>query len=192
MKGFKNRITGIFFSCLCLASFGVVPDVRAQLVERPLVTGRKAMVTSLEPLASMAGMRILQEGGNAFDAAVATAAAVTVVDPRMSSIGGHGFATIYVAKTREVRALNFYGAAPKRATLEAYTGKDYSRGYLSAPVPSTLKGYAALHAAYGKLQWSQVLQPAIDLAEQGFVRTTARGGAVEPSRRGLPNFLSRA
>jgi gamma-glutamyltranspeptidase/glutathione hydrolase len=166
--------------------------VHAQLIERPLVTGRQEMVTSLEPLGSMAGMRILQEGGNAFDAAVATAAAITVLDPRMSSIGGHGFATIYVAQTREVRALNFYGTAPKRATVEAYTGKDYSRGYLSAPVPSTLKGYAALHAAYGKLPWQQVLAPAIELAEQGFVMTKALSDDIEANRRMLSQFPSSA
>ena len=175
-----------------VATLGGSRPVVAQLAERPLVTGRQEMVTSLEPLASMAGMRILQEGGNAFDAAVATAAAITVLDPRMSSIGGHGFATIYVAKTREVRALNFYGTAPKRATVEAFTGKDYSRGYLSAPVPSTLKGYAALHAAYGKLQWSQVLQPAIELAEQGFVMTKALSGDIEANRQVLSQFPSSA
>jgi gamma-glutamyltranspeptidase / glutathione hydrolase len=163
---------------------------QAQLVERPLVTGRKAMVTSLEPLASTAGMRVLEEGGNAFDAAVATAAAVSVVDPRMSSIGGHGFATIYIAKTGEVRALNFYGSAPKRATHEAYAGNDYSHGYLSVPVPSTLKGYAALHAAYGKLSWSQVLQPAIELAEHGFVMTKALSDSIEQKRQLLSQFPS--
>jgi gamma-glutamyltranspeptidase len=145
------------------------PLSRAQLIERPLISGREAIVTSLEPLASMAGMRILQEGGNAFDAAVAAAMAVGVVDPRMSSIGGNGFATIYVAKSKEVRALNFYGTAPKRATREFYAGKDYSHGVLSVPVPSALKGYEALHKAYGKLPWAKVVQPAIELAEGGFV-----------------------
>ncbi len=114
-------------------------------------------------------MRILQEGGNAFDAAVATAAAVGVLDPRMSSIGGGGFATVYVSKTQEVRALNFYGSAPKRATVSLYQGKDYSHGFLSAPVPSCLKGYEALHKAYGRLPWVKVLQPATELAENGFV-----------------------
>jgi gamma-glutamyltranspeptidase/glutathione hydrolase len=143
--------------------------VAAQLVERPLITARHAVVTSDEPLASMAGMRILQEGGNAFDAAVATAVAVGVLDPRMSSIGGNGFATIYVGKTHEVRALDFYGSAPQRATASLYQGKDYSHGFLSAPVPSSLKGYEALHKAYGKLPWARVLQPAIELAEDGFV-----------------------
>lgn len=145
------------------------PVGRAQLVERPLITARHAIVTSDEPLASMAGMRILQEGGNAFDAAVATAVAVGVLDPRMSSIGGNGFATIYVGKTHEVRALNFYGTAPKHATADLYQGKDYSHGFLSAPVPSSLRGYEALHKAYGKLPWAKVLQPAIELAENGFV-----------------------
>jgi gamma-glutamyltranspeptidase len=142
---------------------------RAQLVERPLISGREVVVTSLEPLASMAGMRILQEGGNAFDAAVATALAIGVVDPRMSSIGGNGFATIYVAKSKEVRALNFYGTAPKRATRELFAGKDYSHGVLSVPVPSALKGYEVLHKTYGRLPWTKVVQPAIELADAGFV-----------------------
>lgn len=164
----------------------------AQLVERPLITGRKAMVTSLDPLASMAGMRILMEGGNAFDAAVATAAAVTVVDPRMSSLGGHGFATVYVAKSNQVRALNFYGDAPKGATAEAYKGKDYQEGYLSPATPSSLKGYAALHAEYGKLPWRQVLEPAIELAEQGFVMNRFLSASLLKNQEHLTRFPSTA
>lgn len=149
-----------------------------RIIERPLITGRQAMVTSLEPLASMAGMRVLQQGGNAFDAAVATAIALTVVDPRMSSVGGNGFATIYVAKTHEVRALNFYGSAPQRATVDVYKGKDYSHGFLSVPVPSCLKGYETLHKAYGRLPWAQVLAPAIELADNGFVLTKPLGDFI--------------
>jgi gamma-glutamyltranspeptidase / glutathione hydrolase len=140
-----TRFFLVLASILCSAM-----SANAQLVERPLISGRHAVVTSDEPLASMAGMRILQEGGNAFDAAVATAAAVGVLDPRMSSIGGNGFATVYVSNTQEVRALNFYGSAPKRATVSLYQGKDYSHGFLSAPVPSCLKGYEALHKALWK------------------------------------------
>src|SRR6202049_3477082 len=148
---------------------GFAPVVDAQLVERPLITARHAIVTSDEPLASMAGMRSLQEGGNAFDAAVATAVAVGVLDPRMSSIGGNGFATIYVGKTREVRALNFYGSAPPRAPAELYWGEEEFHCIFFLPVPSCLKGYEALHKAYGKLPWAKVLEPAIELAENGFV-----------------------
>lgn len=160
----RSSLFQVLALTVCFAPVGY-----AQLVERPLITARHAVVTSDEPLASMAGMRILQDGGNAFDAAVATAVAVGVLDPRWSSIGGNGFATIYVGKAREVRALNFYGSAPKRATVALYQGQDYSHGILSAPVPSCLKGYEALHKAYGKLPWAKVLQPAIELAENGFV-----------------------
>jgi gamma-glutamyltranspeptidase/glutathione hydrolase len=184
-----RAVADTIFSLVVLA---FISNARAQLVERPLITGHRAMVTSLEPLASEAGMRILQAGGNAFDAAVATAAAVTVVDPRMSSIGGNGFATIYLAKTGEVRALNFYGTAPKGATVEAYTGKDYSHGILSAPVPSSLKGYAELHRAYGKLTWAQVLQPAIELAENGFVMTKDLSGTIREKQPLLLRFASSA
>jgi gamma-glutamyltranspeptidase/glutathione hydrolase len=106
-----------------------------------------------------------------FDAAIATAVAVTVVDPRISSIRGNGFATLYVAKNQRVRALNFYGSAPKRATVNVYQGKDYSHGFLSVPVPSCLKGYEAQHKAYGRLPGSKVLQPTVELAENGFVMT---------------------
>jgi gamma-glutamyltranspeptidase/glutathione hydrolase len=90
-----TRFFLILASILCSAT-----SANAQLVERPLISGRHAVVTSDEPLASMAGMRILQKGGNAFDAAVATAAAVGVLDPRMSSIGGNGFATVYVSRPK--------------------------------------------------------------------------------------------
>jgi len=163
-----------------------------RIVERPLITGRQAMVTSLEPLASMAGMRVLQQGGNAFDAAVATAIALTVVDPRMSSIGGNGFATIYVAKTREVRALNFYGSAPQHATVQIYSGKDYSHGFLSVPVPSCLKGYEALHKAYGRLPWAQVLEPAIELADKGFLLTQPLADFIQMYEQEFAKYPSSA
>jgi gamma-glutamyltranspeptidase/glutathione hydrolase len=145
---------------------------------RPLVTGRRGIVTSLHPLSSMAGMRILLKGGNAFDAAVATAVATTVVDPKNSSIGGHGFATVYAAKERRVRALNFYGTAPRAATIELLKDKPYKTGYLSTPVPSNLKGYEALHKAHGRLPWADVLQPAIELAKDGFVLTEVFTGIL--------------
>jgi gamma-glutamyltranspeptidase/glutathione hydrolase len=155
-----------------------VPGSWESNLARPLVTGRQGMVTSLHPLSSMAGMKILLQGGTAFEAAVATAIATTVVDPKNSTIGGQGFATVYVAREKRVRALNFYGTAPQAATLEAMRGKDYKVGYLSTPVPSNLKGYAALHAAYGKLPWRDVVQPGIELAEHGFVVTEELTGLL--------------
>ena len=136
---------------------------------RPRVTGRRGVVVSLHPLSSSAGLRILMQGGNAFDAAVATAMATSVVDPKDSTMGGQGFATIYVAKEKRVRALNFYGGAPKAASIEALKDKPYKTGYLSTPVPSNLKGYEALHRAYGRLPWKDVVMPALELARDGFI-----------------------
>src|SRR6202049_2766556 len=155
----RSSLLQILALTVCFATVG-----QAQLVERPLITARHAVVTSDEPLASMAGMRILQEGGNAFDAAVATAVAVGVLDPRMSSIGGNGFATVYVGKTREVRALNFYGSAPQRAPAELYWGEEEFHCIFFLPVPSCLTGYETLHEAYGRLPWAKVPTPAIEPA----------------------------
>ena len=120
-------------------SFCLLPisAVSAATNERPEVTGLRGMVTSNHPLASAAGFRILVEGGNAFDAAVAAAAATSVVDPSNSSLGGNGFATIYVAKTKEVRALNFFGTAPGASRPELFTHESLNQGILSSPVPST-------------------------------------------------------
>jgi gamma-glutamyltranspeptidase/glutathione hydrolase len=162
-------------ACLLLLATGAVraqdgpKAVPFDAQARPTVTGRVGVVTSLHPLASMAGMRILLAGGNAFDAAVATAFAVGVVDPKNSTLGGQGFATIYVAAEKKVRALNFFGPAPRAATREAIGGRDYRAGYLSTPIPSNLRGYAALHAAHGRLPWRDVVQPALELAREGFV-----------------------
>lgn len=119
--GLKWLLRSRMFGLLALILFSA-SVANAQLVERPLITGRHAVVTSDEPLASMAGMRILQEGGNAFDSAVATAIAVGVVDPRMSSIGGNGFATIYVGKTARCVLLIFTDlrqSAPRLACTRA-------------------------------------------------------------------------
>ena len=149
-----------------------LPRSTEETFARPMVSGRHGMIVSLNPLASMAGMLTLLKGGNAFDAAVATAFAVAVVDPKNGTLGGQGLATVYSVKDRKVRALNYYGRTPAGATVEAFKNRPYKTGYLSAPVPGNLKGYEALHKAYGKLPWREVVQPAIDLAESGFVLTT--------------------
>jgi gamma-glutamyltranspeptidase / glutathione hydrolase len=136
--------------------------------ERPLITSWNGIVTSNHPLASAAGMRILMAGGNAFDAAVATAAATSVVDPSNSSLGGNGFATIYVARTREVRTLNFFGTAPQASRPEVFTKDTLNEGILSSPVPSNLRGYDVLLKTYGTKSLAEVLQPAIELADRGY------------------------
>lgn len=146
---------------------------------RPLVTGLHGMVTANHPLAAAAGIRTLLKGGNAFDAAVATAAATSVVDPGASSLGGNGFATIYVAATKEVRALNFFGTAPLAAKPALFTKEKLNEGILASPTPSNLRGYQALLEKYGTMKLADVLQPAIELADQGFLVTPDFARTVE-------------
>ena len=81
--------------------------------KRPTITSRHGMVAAAHPLAAAAGARILANGGNAFDAAAATAAALNVVEPYMSGLAGRGMATVYVAKERRVRSLDFVTQIPK-------------------------------------------------------------------------------
>lgn len=175
----------LFAACaLALAplAFAAEPSSTEETLARPLVTGRHGVVTSLHPLSSMAGLQMLLKGGNAFDAAVAAAIATTVVDPKDSSIGGQGFATIYSAKEKRVRVLNFFGPSPRAATIEAVAGRDYQHGYLSPVLPSCLAGYAELHRQYGKLPWRDVVQPALELAEQGFAVTEELAGILRVMR----------
>jgi len=139
------------------------------------------MVVSPSPMAAQAGLRILRQGGNAFDAAVATAAVTAVTDtPGNGSLGNSGgYATIYDAKKREVRALDYIGAAPAAAKPEMFTvgSRLWDRAhpardsYLGTLVPGGLAGMAALLEDYGTMSWDEVLAPAIEYAENGFVVT---------------------
>ena len=105
---------------------------------RPVVMGRRGMVCSGHPLASQAGAGILQQGGNAVDAAIAVASALNLVEPDMSGIGGDGFVMIYDAESGEINVANGTGAAPRRATREEYrNGGIPTKGARSVSVPGT-------------------------------------------------------
>ncbi|MBI3062000.1 MAG: gamma-glutamyltransferase, partial [Deltaproteobacteria bacterium] len=90
---------------------------------RPVVMGSHGMVSSGHYLASLAGVRVLQDGGNAVDAALATSLALTVVTPETSGPGGDLFALVYMRKSDKVEALNASGPAPKKATIDFFRGK---------------------------------------------------------------------
>ena len=139
---------------------------------RPVVMGFGGAVATSQPLAAQAGLRILMEGGNAADAAVATAAVLNVVEPMSTGMGGDAFALIYWAKDRRVYALNASGRAPYAATLEEMQRRGLSemplRGILPVTVPGAAAGWADTVARFGRLGLDRVLQPAIDYAEGGF------------------------
>ena len=149
---------------------------------RSEVMARNGIVSTVQPLAAQAGLRILQQGGNAIDAAVATAAMLNVVFPQNVGIGGDLFALIYVAKEKKVYQLNASGIAPAGLTLERMNALGYrvnaanfgpgsgmpSGGILTVTVPGSLWGWQEVLTRFGTRTFKEVLQPAIDYADQGF------------------------
>ena len=131
------------------------------------------MVVCPHTLASKVGLSVLQQGGNAVDAAIATNAALSVVYPHMTGIGGDAFWLIYQAQNNQLYGLNGSGRSGQAVTWEFY----HSRGLTSIPqrgplaaitVPGTVDAWATAHQRFGQLGWAQILQPAIELAEQGY------------------------
>ena len=145
---------------------------------RPVVMGRNGMVCAGHPLAAQAGITTLQKGGNAIDAAIATAAALGVVEPLMSGIGGDGFIMAYLAGTDQLRVCNGTGAAPYAATPERYRDGIPMKGIMSVSVPGLLNAWLDVHEAYGRLPLADVLAPAIALADDGFPVTHYLSAAI--------------
>ncbi|MFC1959627.1 gamma-glutamyltransferase [Chloroflexota bacterium] len=135
-----------------------------------LTTG--AIVATSQPLAANAGLEILRQGGNAADAAVATAAALNVVEPMSTGVGGDCFALYYDARTKKVTALNGSGRAPAELTLEDLRSEGLThipdRSPHAVTVPGTVQGWADLLTQHGRLTLADVLQPAIHYAETGY------------------------
>jgi len=130
------------------------------------------MVASGHPLATLAGVRMLLDGGNAFDAAVAVAAALSVVEPYMSGIAGVGYALVRSAKEREMRVLDYCGPTPYGARAELFEKVgDKDHGPRSCLVPGACAGWLELLQKYGTMGPAQVFGPAIELAEGGFAVT---------------------
>ncbi len=136
---------------------------------RPTISSTKGVVAAAHPLAAQAGARLLAQGGNAFDAAAATAAALNVVEPYMSGLAGAGLATCWVAAEQRVKVLDFVPRVPAKFPLDRFTKReDLARGALSAGVPGNLAGWAELVRAHGKKPLGDALVPATALARDGF------------------------
>ncbi|RED64627.1 gamma-glutamyltransferase [Cohnella lupini] len=134
---------------------------------------KHVMVTSPHYLASMVGARILEQGGNAFDAAVAVSAALGVVYPHMTGVGGDAFFMIYKADSKELIGYNGTGRSAARADISFYSNKGLTaiplRGPLSAvTVPGMVDAWWEVWTGRGRLSWVQVLEPAVQYAEYGF------------------------
>jgi gamma-glutamyltranspeptidase/glutathione hydrolase len=157
------------------------PDTRPKPGDRPaanpyatrsVTLGRHGMIATSQALASGAGLKVLQDGGNAIDAAVTAAAVLAVVEPSMTGIGGDLFAIVYDAKTSTLRALNASGRSAYAATPAEYARRNQTRvpgsGVLSVTVPGVVEGWSELLSKYGTITMARAVAPAIDYARNGY------------------------
>ncbi len=139
---------------------------------RSTILATNGMVATSQPLAAVTGLRILMEGGNAVDAAIATAAALNVVEPMSTGVGGDMFALVWDNKKKSVTALNGSGRAPGAASIDELLNKGYrsypDTGVYSVAVPGTVHGWETLLNANGTMPLRKLLEPAINYAENGF------------------------
>ena len=158
--------------------------------------GLRGVVATSQPLAANAGLDILKKGGNAIDAAIATAAVLTVVEPNSTSLGGDAFIMIYIAEEDKLVGINASGRAPYTMTLDALNERldkhdmDRIDGIYSVSVPGAVDGWFEVLEEYGTMTMAEVLEPAIYYAENGFPVSPIIAGAwrgleqnQEPSTR---------
>ena len=143
---------------------------------RPDVRGQIGAVSAGHPLAAQAGLRVLQDGGNATDAIIAMAGVLAVVRPHMNGIGGDAFGIFYNGETGEVTALNASGRSGALATPEFFAVAELDRipsiGPLSVSVPGAVAGWIDAHNRYGSMDFAELLSTGIDYARNGFAVST--------------------
>jgi len=180
----RGRVSLMVGTALLTALFGGCADTSAppssSAGETPeaftpdrVATASGGMVASAHPLATQVGVEILERGGNAFDAAVAVAAALNVVEPMMSGMGGYGTILVYSADEGRSRFLNSSGRIPAGTDPDQYRAPtpnymENRTGAKAVSTPGNVNAWAAMHGAYGELSWAQVLEPAARIAEEGF------------------------
>ncbi len=161
---------------------------------RPEVRGARGAVSAGHPLAAQAGLRVLQEGGNAVDAAVAMAAVLAVVRPHMNGVGGDAFVMVFDASSGEVHALNGSGRSGALADRAFFTDQGLSEipqtGPLSVSVPGAVAAWVDVHERFGSLPFPRLLDPAVGFARDGFPVSTrlasdfrAQGGSLNAAGR---------
>lgn len=139
---------------------------------RSEIIAQNGVVATSHPLATQIGLDILKAGGNAIDAAIAANAALGLMEPTGSGIGGDLFAIVWDAKTKKLYGLNASGRSPKSLNLEYFEKKDMTKipsfGPLPVSVPGCVDGWFELHKKFGSMKMDQILEPSINYAEQGF------------------------
>jgi len=150
-----------------LQTWPAMPQPKAHAVERAGAAGH-GMVVSVSGPGSEVGKDILLKGGNAVDAAVATAFTLAVTYPAAGNIGGGGFMMIYPGAGAEPVLIDYRETAPAASTKTMFATRESWYGHLVVGVPGTVRGLALAHQKFGKLKWKEVVEPAVRLAEKGF------------------------
>lgn len=171
-------LTFFIFSCKEITEKDLVSDQNVEEIKKiPAVIADSAMVVSAREEASRIGIEILQKGGNAFDAMVATHLALAVTFPNAGNIAGGGF-MVYRSEYGEIGSLDFREKAPLAATKDMFLDKEgnfiakkSTEGALAVGVPGSIAGIFAIHEKFGLLPMEIIIQPVIDLAKNGFVVT---------------------
>jgi gamma-glutamyltranspeptidase/glutathione hydrolase len=161
------------------------------LSSRPVAIGKRGAVATAQPQAALAGIEMLLQKGNAVDAAIAMAAALTVLEPTSNGLGSDAFALVWDGKPQ---GLNASGKSPEKLDTDALQGYDRfpELGWLPATVPGAVSAWMALWSRYGSLPLETVFAPAIRYAEEGFALTPtiARAWAKDKNRfMDLPEVL---
>ncbi len=183
----NKKLLLIFFISAAILAVGAVEannstnDPQSKNTPTTPATGASGMVSSAHPIATQAGLEILAAGGNAFDAAIAVAATLNVVEPMMSGVGGYGAMVIYDASKREMKFLDSSGRVPTTLNSDVFRAPtpDYQKnrvGAKSVSTPGNANAWEALSKSHGKLEWRRLFDAAIKAADEGFVisETTAR------------------
>src|SRR5262249_17341262 len=163
----------LVFALLGLVAFAFTSDAQDRGSQgRSMVVSRHGIVASESPLAAQAGVRILESGGNAVDAAIATNAMIGVIEPMMNGIGGDLFAIVYDAKANKLHGLNASGWAPKGLTSDFLRKQGLSsmpqKGIHAVTVPGAVEGWNKLSGKFARKKLAEDLAPAIRTARDGF------------------------
>ena len=193
IAAFKMLAVCLSISCLGFVSYGFAQndDGSGAQTMRPVIRGRQAAVSSMKAEATEAARRILQAGGNAFDAAVGGQAALAVTDFPMNGVGSDAVVLIYNAQEKKVYSVNAEPRAPKLATIDWYEKNNGGKlpdsdGLLAGGLPGVVDAWYIILDRWGTMNFAQVLQPAIELAEDGFPLSERLAGiiaAVEKIRK---------
>ena len=189
----SRRVYTFLISILLFVSLLLVV-LSAEAEKKLPARGQKGMVSTSHPLASETGIRMLKQGGNAIDAAVAIAFVLGVVEQYSSGIGGGSLVMIRLADSSEVLAVDARETAPLKSTRDMYLRDgeavpDLSRaGVLAGGVPGTVAGLELILKKYGTMSLAEIMEPAIRYAENGFELTQRHVNAIKSSREKLEKF----